>query len=124
MVNGYDDGIQVNRKYILECICDELIALVFGKNFDYIGGLFDKGLGRKMMKRDPDQPDSETRMDYLMGEQIIHGDVDEVIRRLNGLREETGDFGMLILMGYDWDDKAAWLRSMELFVNEVMPAMN
>jgi hypothetical protein len=27
-------------------------------------------------------------------------------------------------MGYDWDDKASWLRSMELFARELMPALN
>ena len=76
-----------------------------------------------MLKRDPDMPDSECNLDYLMPEQIIHGDVDEVVRRLELLREETGDFGTLILMGYDWDDKEAWLRSMDLFVHEVIPRM-
>ena len=59
-----------------------------------------------------------------MQEQIIHGDPEEVVRRLHTLKEETGDFGVLLLMGYDWDDKASWLRSMRLFVDEVMPAMN
>src|SRR5262245_16671098 len=41
-----------------------------GKNFEYIGRLFDKGLGRKMYKRDLSMPDSECGMDYLMTEQI------------------------------------------------------
>ncbi len=94
-----------------------------GKNFEYIGGLFDKGLGRKIMKRDPKTPDSDTGMDYLMREQIIHGDVDEVIRRLNALIGETGDFGTLVLMGYDWDDKQSWVKSMKRFVNDVIPAL-
>ena len=98
-----------------------------GRFFEFLGEVFDLGLGRKLFKRDPDMPDGECDMDFLLSEQIIHGDVDEVVRRLDALREETGDFGMLVLMGYDWndaEDKAAWLRSTELFVNEVMPAMN
>ena len=94
-----------------------------GKNFEYIGGLFDKGLGRKIMKRDPETPDSDTGMDYLMQEQIIHGDLDEVIRRLNALIGETGDFGTLVLMGYDWDDKQSWVKSMKRFVDDVIPAL-
>ena len=32
--------------------------------------------------------------------------------------------GTLILMSYDWDDKRSWLRSMELFAHELMPALN
>ncbi len=69
-------------------------------------------------------PDSECQLDYLMTEQIMAGDVDEVLRRLIGLIEETGIFGTLVLMGYDWDDKPSWIRSMELFVKELMPALN
>ena len=95
-----------------------------GQNYEYIGQLFDKGLGRKIYKRDPDMPDSECQLDFLMTEQIIAGDVDEVLRRLMMLIEETGTFGTLILMSYDWDDKESWLRSMELFANELMPALN
>jgi alkanesulfonate monooxygenase SsuD/methylene tetrahydromethanopterin reductase-like flavin-dependent oxidoreductase (luciferase family) len=95
-----------------------------GKNYQYIGRLFDKGLGRRLYKRDPNMSDADCNLDYLMTEQIIAGDVDEVLRRLIILIEETGPFGTLVMMSYDWDDKDAWLRSMELFQNELMPALN
>jgi alkanesulfonate monooxygenase SsuD/methylene tetrahydromethanopterin reductase-like flavin-dependent oxidoreductase (luciferase family) len=95
-----------------------------GRNYEYIGRLFDKGLGRKVYKRDPAMSDADCNLDYLMGEQIIAGSPDEVVRRLLLLIEETGPFGALVLMSYDWDDKASWLRSMELFAREVMPALN
>ena len=95
-----------------------------GKNFEYIGRLFDKGLGRKIYKRDLAMSDADCNLDYLMTEQIIAGDVDEVLRRLLELIEETGPFGTLVLMGYDWDDKSSWLHSMELFSKELMPALN
>jgi alkanesulfonate monooxygenase SsuD/methylene tetrahydromethanopterin reductase-like flavin-dependent oxidoreductase (luciferase family) len=95
-----------------------------GRNYQYIGGLLDKGLGRQMYKRDLDMPDSDCNLDFLMTEQIIAGDVDEVLRRLQVLMEETGPFGTLVLMGYDWDDKASWIASMELFAKELMPALN
>ncbi|MBL8849870.1 MAG: LLM class flavin-dependent oxidoreductase [Planctomycetaceae bacterium] len=95
-----------------------------GRNYEYIGGLFDKGLGRRIYKRDLDMPDSECQLDYLMSEQIIAGDVDEVLRRLLQLIEETGPFGTLVLMSYDWDDKASWVHSMELFAKELMPRLN
>jgi len=95
-----------------------------GQNYEYIGRLFDKGLGRRIYKRDLNMPDSECNLDYLMTEQIIAGDVDEVLRRLMVLMEETGPIGTLVLMSYDWDDKAAWLRSMELFAKELMPRLN
>ena len=95
-----------------------------GKNYEYIGRLFDKGLGRKVYKRDQAMSDADCNLDYLMGEQIIAGSPDEVLRRLLLLIEETGTFGTLILMSYDWDDKQSWLRSMELFARELMPALN
>jgi alkanesulfonate monooxygenase SsuD/methylene tetrahydromethanopterin reductase-like flavin-dependent oxidoreductase (luciferase family) len=95
-----------------------------GQCYEYIGRLFDKGLGRKLYKRDPAMSDADCNMDFLMGEQIIAGSPDEVLRRLLLLIEETGPFGTLVLMGYDWDDKQAWLHSMELFARELMPALN
>jgi len=95
-----------------------------GKCFEYIGRLFDKGLGRRIYKRDLTMSDADCNLDYLMTEQIIAGDVDEALRRLLALIEETGRFGTLVMMGYDWDDKASWLRSMELFSQELMPALN
>ena len=95
-----------------------------GQNYEYIGHLFDKGLGRKIYKRDLAMSDGDCNLDFLMTEQIIAGDVDEVLRRLLTLVEETGPFGRLVLMGYDWDDKDRWIHSMELFANELMPAFN
>ena len=95
-----------------------------GQNYEYIGRLFDKGLGRKIYKRDLDMSDADCNLDFLMTEQIIAGDVDEVLRRLLKMRDETGPFGTLILMSYDWDDKESWLHSMELFARELMPALN
>ena len=95
-----------------------------GRNYEYIGRLFDKGLGRKIYKRDLEMPDSECDLDFLMTEQIIAGDVDTVLQRLLALIEEVGEFGTLVLMSYDWDDKESWLHSMDLFANELMPALN
>lgn len=95
-----------------------------GRNYEYIGTLFDRGLGRKIYKRDLAMSDADCNLDFLMEEQIIAGDVDEVLRRLLALIEETGIFGSLVLMSYDWDDKESWLYSMELFVKELMPALN
>ena len=95
-----------------------------GRNYEYIGRLFDKGGGRRVYKRDPAMSDAHCNLDYLMGEQIIAGSPDEVLRRLLLLIEAIGTFGTLVLMSYDWDDKASWLRSMELFARELMPALN
>src|SRR4029434_5608615 len=42
-----------------------------GRNYEYIGGLFDKGLGRRIYKRDLDMPDSECRLDYVLTQPSI-----------------------------------------------------
>lgn len=95
-----------------------------GKCFEYIGTLFDRGLGRKLYKRDLSMSDADCNLDFLMEEQIVAGDVDEALRRLLQMIEETGPFGTLVLMSYDWDDKESWLHSMDLFARELMPALN
>ena len=44
-------------------------------------------------------------------------------RQLQALRSEIGDFGCLVLVAHDFDDKADWLHSLDLFANEVLPAL-
>ena len=95
-----------------------------GENFEYIRSVLDGGLGRDIFKRDESMSDSEVDLDYFMKELIIAGDVDEVLSRLLDLIDETGPFGTLVTMGYDWDDKPSWIRNNELFANELMPALN
>ena len=68
--------------------------------------------------------DAGCDMDFWLSEQIIAGDVDFALTRLLALIEECGPFGTLILMSFDWDDKASWLRNLELFATELMPALN
>src|SRR5205807_737493 len=60
-----------------------------GHCYEYIGRLFDKGLGRKIYKRDLAMSDADCNLDFLMGEQIIAGSVEEVLRRLLLMVEET-----------------------------------
>ncbi len=119
---------KIARSIFLADTTEEAVRLArsnsLGKNYEYIGRLFDKGLGRKIYKRDPEMSDADCNLDFLMTEQIIAGDVDTVLQRLLAMVEETGPFGTLILMSYDWDDKESWVHSMELFANELMPALN
>ena len=79
------------------------------------------------MKRDLSMPDSDVDMDYFMRELIIVGDVDTVLDRLLQLWDETGPFGTLVMMEFDWvdeDDRQAWLHSTELFTGELLPRLN
>jgi alkanesulfonate monooxygenase SsuD/methylene tetrahydromethanopterin reductase-like flavin-dependent oxidoreductase (luciferase family) len=94
-----------------------------GQCIQYILELTRRGPGIAMWKRDPQQTDAECNLDYFLDEVLIVGDPPEVCRQLRELRERVGDFGTLVLVAHDWDDRTRWLHSMELFVNEVVPAL-
>ena len=94
-----------------------------GQCIQYILDLTARGPGLGMWKKSPDQPDSECNLDYFLDEVLIVGDPDDVSRQLRRLRSEIGDFGTLVLVAHDWDDRKRWLRSLGLFVNEVMPSL-
>jgi alkanesulfonate monooxygenase SsuD/methylene tetrahydromethanopterin reductase-like flavin-dependent oxidoreductase (luciferase family) len=59
-----------------------------------------------------------------MEEVVIAGDPESVTAQLLELRERIGPFGTLVLVAHDWDDRSRWLRSLELFSKEVVPAFN
>jgi alkanesulfonate monooxygenase SsuD/methylene tetrahydromethanopterin reductase-like flavin-dependent oxidoreductase (luciferase family) len=89
----------------------------------YILELTRRGPGIGMWKRNAGQPDAECNLDYFLDEVLVVGDPAEVSRRLLALRERVGDFGTLVLVAHDWDDKGRWLHSLELFAREVVPAL-
>ena len=117
------DDWRICRSIFLADSKEEAAAKVrtnsLGRGFEYLGGLFDQGLGRKMLKRDPNLPDSECNLDYLRRKAY----------RTRGGPGWTdaggdGDFGTLILRVRLGTTKDAWLHSMDLFVNEVIPRMS
>jgi alkanesulfonate monooxygenase SsuD/methylene tetrahydromethanopterin reductase-like flavin-dependent oxidoreductase (luciferase family) len=76
-----------------------------------------------MWKRNPDQSEADCNLDYFLDEVLITGDPREVARQITGLRRDIGEFGTLVLVAHDWDDRVRWLHSLELFVKEVLPAL-
>ena len=77
-----------------------------------------------LFKNDPDMPDSDVTMDYLIDNVFIVGSVDEVAQQLNDLRGEIGEFGTLLAMGHEWEPYDAWYGSMTLLKNEVLPKVS
>ncbi len=94
-----------------------------GRCIEYILELTRRGPGLDMWKRNPQMTDAECNLDYFLDEIIIAGDPEEVTRRLIELREKIGDFGTLSLVAHDWDDRTQWLHSLDLFAQEVIPAL-
>ena len=68
-------------------------------------------------------PDDAITPEYMVKEISIVGDVAECTRRLQEIYDETGGFGTLLTIANDWDDKAKWIRSLELLNDEVVPAL-
>ena len=79
------------------------------------GGMF------KIFKNDPDMPDSDVTIDYLIDNVFVVGSVDEVTQKLNDIYGEVGGFGTLLAMGHEWDPYEAWYESMSVLAKEVLP---
>src|SRR5262245_56529590 len=95
-----------------------------GQCIQYILDLTRRGPGVGMWKRNPDQPDESFNLDYFLDEVLIVGDPPEVVRQLRELRARVGEFGTLVLVAHDWDDRLRWLPSLQLFGREVRPAID
>jgi alkanesulfonate monooxygenase SsuD/methylene tetrahydromethanopterin reductase-like flavin-dependent oxidoreductase (luciferase family) len=80
--------------------------------------------GVAMWKRDEGQADSDCTLDYFLDEVVIAGDPGDVTAELLELRDRIGPFGTLVLTAHDWDDRDRWIRHLELFAREVIPAFN
>lgn len=101
---------------------DFALNSAFARSFDYLLKII--GPGRlDTFKCDPSMPDAEVTPEYAVRNIAIVGDVDECIRQLRALWDLTGGFGTLLMIGHDWDDKAKWVRSLELLKHEVIPAL-
>jgi alkanesulfonate monooxygenase SsuD/methylene tetrahydromethanopterin reductase-like flavin-dependent oxidoreductase (luciferase family) len=118
---------RVGRNVFVAEITAEARRLARGNSLgwciQYILELTRRGPGVGMWKRNPEQPDAECNLDYFLDEVLVVGDPAEVGRRLLALRERVGDFGTLVLVAHDWDNKGRWLHSLELFAREVVPVL-
>ena len=58
---------------------------------------------------------------YAAGGNIVIGTPDDAIAYIDGLLEQSGGFGTFLMLGHDWADREATLRSYRLFAREVIP---
>ena len=96
----------------------------FARSFEYLIAILKSANMLHLMKHDPAVADQEVDPEYLLERLCIVGDVDECVRQLQEVQEITGGFGTLMMIAYDWDDKARWLRSIDLLAREVLPALS
>ena len=98
---------------------------VMGRDFEnYFFRSLPKSGMLGIMKNDPDMPDSDVTIDYLLDNVFIVGSVDEVTQKLCDLQEELGGFGTLLAMGHEWDPYEPWLESMTALAKEVTPKVS
>jgi limonene 1,2-monooxygenase len=58
---------------------------------------------------------------YAEGGNVVIGTPDDAIAHIEGLLEQSGGFGTFLMLGHDWADRDATLRSYRLFAREVIP---
>lgn len=76
-----------------------------------------------LFKADKSMPDSEVTIDYMIDNLWIVGSPQDVVRQIEELYDKVGGFGVLLVMGHEWDPKDKWIRSMELLAKEVVPKL-
>ena len=76
-----------------------------------------------LFKTDPDMPDSDVDVEYLVDNVFVVGSVDEVTQKLGQMYDDVGGFGVLLAMGHEWQPYDKWERSMELLAREVVPRL-
>ena len=74
-------------------------------------------------KVDPEMPDADVTVEYLLDNIWIVGDPDTVAEKLAALRQDVGGFGTLLAIGHEWQPKDAWVRSMTLLREQVLPRL-
>jgi alkanesulfonate monooxygenase SsuD/methylene tetrahydromethanopterin reductase-like flavin-dependent oxidoreductase (luciferase family) len=75
-----------------------------------------------LAKIDPDMPDSEVTIEYLIDHIWMVGDPDEVTEKLQKLQQDVGSFGTLLVIGHEWEPHEGWAQSMRLLKEQVLPA--
>ena len=79
------------------------------------------GLG-KILKTNPDMPDSAIDAEYLADNLWLVGSPDTVAERIAALQEKTGGFGYLTIVSYNMTNEIeSWERSLRLLIKEVAP---
>ena len=71
-----------------------------------------------------DQPDAEITYDFVLDRLCIYGTVNKVVDQILAMREQTGDFGELVIAAMDWVDPKLEKRSLQLMAEQVMPRVN
>lgn len=77
----------------------------------------------RLLKDDPNMPDSDVTLDYILDNIWIVGSPDHVAERIHELHDTVGGFGVLLTMGHEWHPRDQWERSITMLKDEVLPRL-
>jgi alkanesulfonate monooxygenase SsuD/methylene tetrahydromethanopterin reductase-like flavin-dependent oxidoreductase (luciferase family) len=104
------------RKYALQG--------VLGRDFrQYFLRLLPKVKMLGLMKTDPDMSDADVTLEYLLDNIWVVGSPEDVAAKLRQIYQDVGGFGVLLAMGHEWQPREAWVNSMTLLRQEVIPRL-
>ena len=104
---------------------EEALTGVMARDYnDYFLKLTTKTKLLNLFKRDPDMPDSEVTLKYIMENIWIVGTPDDVTEKIRALYDEVGGFGVLLAMGHEWTPHEKWKHSMKLLSDTVIPRLS
>ncbi len=100
----------------------EILNGVISRDFeDYFLRMLPKYSSLEVLKKDPNMPDSDIDINYLMDNIFIYGTPSEVLEQIEELKHTVGGFGTLLAMGHEWNNEEFWKSSMTLLKNEIIP---
>jgi limonene 1,2-monooxygenase len=91
---------------------------------EQFAGYFGGGAGFVPLAQNVDGPPKTGRAfveAYAEAGAVVIGTPDDAIAYIENLLEQSGGFGTFLLLGHDWADPEATLKSYRLFAREVMP---
>jgi alkanesulfonate monooxygenase SsuD/methylene tetrahydromethanopterin reductase-like flavin-dependent oxidoreductase (luciferase family) len=92
---------------------------------DYLLPLFLSFGFAGLFKHDPNVPDSDVTPEYLAEHSWLVGSPRTVRQKLADMYGESGGFGTLLVLTFDFQDEhEAWAESQQALIEEVMPAFS
>ena len=76
------------------------------------------------MKIDPDMPDDDIDLEYMVDNIWIVGSREEVSEKLRKLHSDIGGFGTLLAYSHEWEPRDKWIKSMTILAEEVIPSLS
>ncbi len=92
---------------------------------EYLLPLFSQFRLLSVFKHDPAVPDSDVTPEYLVDHNWLVGSPRTVTQKLAQMQEETGGFGTMLVINFDFKDEySAWSASQQALMEEVVPQFN